>query len=142
MSVFLDASVIVAVLGREPDGPDFAARLRSQSDILVSPLVLYEATMGLVRRNATPGKKPTAEAIAATLATVRAFVETLRADEVPIVTEVAEFAIKTAGRFGKTVGHPANLNMGDCFAYACAKSKGVPLLYKGDDFSKTDIAIA
>ena len=43
-------------------------------------------------------------------------------------------------RYGKGRGHPARLNLGDCFAYAMAKQHGVPLLYKGDDFSQTDLA--
>ena len=42
--------------------------------------------------------------------------------------------------YGKGTGHPARLNFGDCFSYAMAKRAGVPLLYKGDDFSKTDLA--
>lgn len=41
--------------------------------------------------------------------------------------------------YGKVVGHPAKLNLGDCFAYACAKAIEVPLLYKGDDFVRTDL---
>uniref|UniRef100_B0T062 PIN domain-containing protein n=1 Tax=Caulobacter sp. (strain K31) TaxID=366602 RepID=B0T062_CAUSK len=47
-------------------------------------------------------------------------------------------AIDAHARFGKGV-HTAKLNMGDCFAYACARTNGVPLLYKGDDFALTDI---
>jgi ribonuclease VapC len=47
-------------------------------------------------------------------------------------------ALDAHARFGKGV-HPAKLNMGDCFAYACARANGVPLLYKGDDFALTDI---
>jgi ribonuclease VapC len=43
-------------------------------------------------------------------------------------------------KYGKGRGHPARLNFGDCFAYAMAKQHGVPLLYKGDDFSQTDLA--
>lgn len=43
-------------------------------------------------------------------------------------------------RFGKRSGHPAHLNMGDCFAYACARTNGARLLYKGDDFARTDLA--
>ena len=48
-------------------------------------------------------------------------------------------AIRAAARYGKG-HHPARLNMGDCFAYACAKTNDARLLYKGDDFSKTDLA--
>ena len=49
-------------------------------------------------------------------------------------------ALGAFDRFGKGSGHPARLNLGDCFAYAMAKQHGVPLLYKGDDFSQTDLA--
>ena len=48
-------------------------------------------------------------------------------------------ALDAAARFGRVVGHPANLNLGDCFVYACAKAYRVPLLFKGEDFSQTDI---
>jgi ribonuclease VapC len=57
---------------------------------------------------------------------------------VPIGETEQEVALHAHARFGKGV-HPAKLNMGDCFAYACARANGVPLLYKGDDFALTDI---
>jgi ribonuclease VapC len=49
-------------------------------------------------------------------------------------------ALEAFERFGKGRNHPAQLNLADCFAYAMAKTHGVPLLFKGDDFDKTDIA--
>ncbi len=49
-------------------------------------------------------------------------------------------AIDAAARYGRPSKHPARRNMGDCFAYACAKTNGARLLYKGDDFSHTDSA--
>jgi ribonuclease VapC len=49
-------------------------------------------------------------------------------------------ALSGSATYGKAVGHPADLNLGDCFAYACAKALNVPLLYKGNDFSQTDLA--
>lgn len=49
-------------------------------------------------------------------------------------------ALDAYGRYGKGSGHPARLNMGDCFAYACARTNNARLLYKGDDFSHTDLA--
>ena len=48
----------------------------------------------------------------------------------------------TPGAFGARRNHVARLNLGDCFAYALARSRGEPLLFKGDDFSKTDIKAA
>ena len=49
-------------------------------------------------------------------------------------------ALDAYGQFGRRSGHPAKLNMGDCFAYACAKTIGAKLFYKGDDFIHTDLA--
>ena len=63
------------------------------------------------------------------------------AEIIPIDAGIGRTAIRAFARFGRP-HHPARLNMGDCFAYACAKSVGVPLLCKGDDFPQTDIALA
>jgi ribonuclease VapC len=51
----------------------------------------------------------------------------------------ADTALDAFARYGKGQGHPAQLNMGDCFAYSAAKNRGASLLFKGNDFSKTDI---
>ena len=51
-------------------------------------------------------------------------------------------ALAAFARFGKGQGHPAQLNMGDCFAYACARTRNIPLLFIGNDFSQTDIPAA
>ena len=56
----------------------------------------------------------------------------------PFDQPLSDLAFQAYGRFGKG-GHPARLNMGDCAAYALAKSRGWPLLYKGEDFALTDI---
>lgn len=56
-----------------------------------------------------------------------------------IGADEARLAIDAMARFGKG-RHPAQLNMGDCFAYVCARTKNARLLHKGDDFSKTDLA--
>ena len=60
----------------------------------------------------------------------------------PFTADQSLIAINAYQVFGKGSGHPAQLNFGDCFAYALAKDLGQPLLFKGDDFSKTDIALA
>ncbi len=52
----------------------------------------------------------------------------------------AALAFDAYRRFGKGTGHPASLNFGDCFAYALAKGKGIDLLFKGDDFTRTDVS--
>ena len=60
----------------------------------------------------------------------------------PVTAEQAKIARDAYRDFGKGSGHPARLNFGDCFAYALAFSTGEPLLFKGDDFSHTDLASA
>ncbi len=56
----------------------------------------------------------------------------------PVAPETRALALDAYDRYGKS-RHPASLNFGDCFAYACARQEGVPLLYKGEDFPRTDI---
>ena len=60
----------------------------------------------------------------------------------PVSEAQARDAVQAYARFGKASRHPARLNFGDCFAYALAKSLDAPLLYKGDDFARTDIRSA
>ncbi len=70
-----------------------------------------------------------------------AFLEGARIDLAPITVRQAELARDAWRRFGRG-NHPAALNLGDCFAYALAIDTGEPLLFKGDDFSQTDIPAA
>ena len=60
----------------------------------------------------------------------------------PVTEGQARIARQAYRDFGKGSGHPAQLNFGDCFAYALARQTGQPLLYKGDDFSRTDLEAA
>ena len=131
--MFVDASAIVGILAREVDGPDLAARVTQADRLFTSPLAIYEAVLGLARsRNMAIDDAQTA---------VSNFLTGSRAEIVSITEEVGRDAIRAFDRFGRG-RHPARLNMGDCFAYACARSLAVPLLFKGDDFSQTDIAVA
>src|SRR5437870_4282501 len=66
------------------------------------------------------------------------FIKNSGAEITPITPEIGQGAIRAFERFGRS-RHPARLNMGDCFAYACARALDVPLLYKGDDFAQTDV---
>jgi ribonuclease VapC len=63
----------------------------------------------------------------------------LRLSIAAVTEQQARAALAAFGSYGKGSGHPADLNFGDCFAYALAKISGEPLLFKGADFSKTDI---
>jgi ribonuclease VapC len=137
--MFIDASVIVAILGREPGHEELEKRLvTAEGPYFVSPLVMFEASVGLARQKSAG--KPTQELMRRTRHAVQAFIEDLGAVEIDISPEIGKQAFETSAVYGKAVGHAADLNFGDCFAHACAKTLGVTLLYKGDDFAQTDLA--
>lgn len=141
--MFLDASAIVALLLREPGYLELEGRLKMfDGDLHYSQLARYEATTGIARaKSPSSTKRPALDPgqIAEARIAVDEFLAEIGATEVEIGDAVGSLAIDAAMRFGKNTGHPAALNMGDCFAYACAKANGIPLLYKGDDFSQTDM---
>jgi ribonuclease VapC len=131
--MFVDASAIIAIIIGEPERLAFEARLEQADRIYTSPLAIYEAVMGVARvRRLSIGDAQRA---------LDRFVTDVSAELVPITPEIGRAAINAFERFGRGQ-HPVRLNMGDCFAYACARTLAVPLLFKGDDFSQTDIAVA
>ncbi len=131
--MFLDASAIIAIIARESDAAALAGRLRQASEVHTSPIAIYEAVLGLAR----VGNMSIQDA----QIVLTRFLEELQAQIMSIGAEVGRSAIAAFNRFGKG-RHPAGLNMGDCFAYACANELDVPLLFKGNDFPQTDIAVA
>jgi ribonuclease VapC len=130
--MFVDASALVAILRRESDFEGLAFRLDRADDAITSPVAVVEAVMSLGKQKRLPVAEAR-EAVSGLL--TRSGIEVVVIDDA-----TSELAIDAHARFGKGSGHPARLNLGDCFAYAMAKQHGVPLLYKGDDFSRTDLA--
>lgn len=141
--MFLDASVIVSILGREPGYEEIEKRLASaEGTLYVSPLVKFEASMALAQMKAMAAKskrKPSSALLRQATSAVDVLVEDI-AEEVSISPAIGKAAIEASIAFGKAVGHRADLNFGDCFSYACAKTLKVALLYKGNDFAHTDLA--
>ena len=72
--------------------------------------------------------------------TVAQFIEDLGIKKATVSADIGRKAVDAAKRYAKVGGHAADLNFADCFAYACARAYGVPLLYKGNDFTQTDLA--
>jgi len=131
--MFLDASAIIAIIARESDAAALTGRLRQANEVHTSPIAVYEAVLGLARIGNT--------SIQDAQLVVDRFLEEARAQLMLISAEIGRSAIAVFDRFGRG-RHRAALNMGDCFAYACACSLDLPILAKGDDFPQTDIAIA
>ena len=128
--MFLDASAVIAILAREDDHVVIVEKLSTSKKVLFSPLANYEACLGLAR--ASKRDLRDSESL------VQDFLESLKAVTVDLTAEIGQEAMNAHARYGKG-RHRASLNMGDCFAYACAKVHKVPLLFKGDDFAHTDI---
>lgn len=141
--MFLDASAITAVLLSEDDAPLLLKAMEGASGKLrVSPIVRLEAVLALVRaRVSRRGKGPAkSDDFDKASALVVDLLSELGVEEMHITPRIGDDAIHALRVYGKVVGHPAQLNMGDALAYACAKANGVPLLYKGNDFLQTDLA--
>jgi ribonuclease VapC len=128
--MIIDTSAVLAILFAEEDAEHYAEAISRADVCLMSAANYLEA--GVVIDNqigAAAGRQLDA---LITRAGIR--VEAITRDH-------ADIARQAYLDFGKG-NHPARLNFGDCFAYALSKKKGLPLLFKGDDFSKTDLAIA
>ena len=130
--MFIDTSAIIAILRNEPEEAHFLGRIDHASHIVTSPVVVLETVMRL--STLIPCSVDKARTI------THAFLAEIGARILPISAQTGDHAINAFARFGKGQGHPAQLNLGDCFSYAIAKEHGIALLYKGSDFLKTDLA--
>jgi ribonuclease VapC len=138
--MYADASALIAILNQEADWLRFGEAIE-QDGLLVSSLTIFEAAAGLARaRLGKAARKNTPEELKLAEAAVRSLFEALDIQEIEVTRPIGRLALEAAAKYGKVVGHPAGLNFGDCFAYACATFHATSLLFKGEDFSKTDIA--
>jgi ribonuclease VapC len=129
--IVADTSALIAILRREPEADNFL-RIIIRSDLcLVLSVSVMEVSLVLGGRKGDDTSWLGLDQLIA-----RAGIEVVPQDRL-----LAEIAREAFLRFGKG-RHPARLNMGDCAAYALARSRGLPLLFKGADFSKTDIVAA
>ncbi len=132
--MFVDASAAVAIILGELDREELRQKLKFASRRTMSALSSYETVMAI------KNKKRISVSDAYDL--VLQFQKIFRINSVAIEARFADAALDAFERYGKGQGHPAQLNMGDCFSYACANLLKVPLLCKGNDFVLTDIKIA
>ena len=128
--MIVDSSALVAILGSEPEAEDL------ENSLLDAPLrcisaVTYVETAIVVdsRRDAVLSRR------------LDEFLRETEMDIEPVTSEQARIAREAYRDFGKG-RHRAGLNFGDCFAYALAKDKREPLLFKGEDFRRTDVEVA
>jgi ribonuclease VapC len=130
--IVVDTSALVAVLKGEAETERFLRILARERPVLLSAVSVLETSMVLCR----PG-----EDVTATWHDLDALLFHLGVEVIAHDFGLAILAREAFERFGKG-RHPAGLNFGDCATYALAKARGLPLLFKGEDFSKTDLVAA
>lgn len=128
--MIIDTSAWIAILEQEAEAAALAKAIELASTRRVSTANALEAAMVIESRFGLEGGRDLDLLFARS-----------RAELVPVTETQYEIARKAFREFGRG-RHPAALNYGDCFAYALAKMTGEPLLFKGDDFAKTDIPSA
>ena len=131
--MFIDASALTALLTNEDEARELLARLQQTQRRLTSPLAVWEAAIAVARVLDL--------AIEEAAAAVESYLVVMEIEMAAVPPETAKIAIAAFARYGKG-RHAARLNFGDCFAYACAKHFGEPLMFKGADFPQTDIEAA
>lgn len=123
----IDTSAILACMLDEPERAPFIAAIEAASIRLMSVIGVVEASFVILSRRGDAG-----------LADLTTFINRAAIERVAVDPTQAEAAVDAFRRFGKG-RHPASLNIGDCFAYALAKTTGEQLLFKGADFARIDI---
>jgi ribonuclease VapC len=127
--MIVDSSAIVAMLRREPEARDMFSVLTQEGSGSISAANYFEAAI------VVDGKRD--PVISSKLDTL---LQRLNVKIAPVTPSQAKLARQAYRDFGKGSGHKAQLNFGDCFAYALAAESGEPLLYKGDDFAEAGLA--
>lgn len=126
--IVVDSSALMAVLNKEGDAASMARCLADASGRIMSAGNYLEC--GIVARNRFGPRGADR---------FRSLVAELDIEVVPVDGKAADEGLNAFLRFGKGSGHAASLNFGDCFAYALAKARNLPLLFKGNDFRQTDV---
>ena len=126
----VDTSAVIAILEAEPEAIRFIETIRGAPDRLMSAASVLETHLVAIHRRGDDGD-----------AEVELFLARAGIKIVPVTAEHLRVARDGFLRFGKS-RHKAGLNFGDCFSYALAKATGCPLLFKGNDFGCTDVAVA
>ncbi len=131
--IFIDTSAIVAVLLKEQEAASITEKIMVTKPCWTAPHVRLEACMVLSSRlDISPADAE------------KGFNKFLHQTEImvfDITDHIAHLAVIAFAKYGKGCGHPAQLNLADCLSYACAKAHNVPILFKGRDFSHTDLEI-
>ena len=128
--MIIDTSALVSILDQESEAERLAHAIATASERMLSAANLVETGIVMQIRRGDEAVRD-----------LDLLLAKLKIEIIAVSAKQANLARKAFQRFGRG-RHPARLNFGDCFAYALAKDSGAPLLFKGEDFAQTDIAVA
>ena len=128
--MIIDTSALVGILDQEPDAKRLVRAIATATERLLSAANLVETGIVMQVRRGDEASRD-----------LDLLLAKFSIEIIPVSAKQADIARKAFQRFGRG-RHPARLNFGDCFAYALAKDSAAPLLFKGEDFSHTDITVA
>lgn len=137
--MFIDTSVILAILLQENEAALFIEKMKHAEKLYFSPIVRFEAIARLARLKSGDGVPIKKAELKKAATLIDKFASEYGLSSIAIDIQEARLSTEAFGNFGKGTGHKAQLNMGDCFSYACAKRARLPLLFKGNDFIHTDV---
>ena len=126
----IDSSAVIAILFNEPEAAHLAELIERAERRLICSISYLESSMVVLSRKGSAG-----------LQLLQAFMFRTGVEEIGFSPEQSIIAIDAYRRFGKG-RHKASLNLGDCCSYALAKSLSLPIIFKGDYFSQTDLLVA
>jgi ribonuclease VapC len=129
--MYLDTSSMIAILVSEPEGDEMIERLGSYERRVTSIVTMFETILSLGKITGDRENAPRQ---------VRQFIRAAGIEVVAVDATASDAFIEAYQTYHRGAGHPAKLNFGDCISYAIAKTLGLRLLYKGDDFARTDLA--
>ena len=129
--IVVDASALLAILEGEPDAAKYATALAEADVALISAATLIEAGIVMVNRHGPKAARK-----------LHALIQEAGIEVESVSPRHVQIAIDAFAIYGKGRQNKAGLNYGDCFVYALAKATGLPLLFKGNDFTHTDLSSA
>lgn len=127
----IDTSAVVAILLREPEAARLVDAIEADPNRFIGAPTIVEATSVMLARHGPQGN-----------IALDALLQRLEIRVVPMSPAAASLARGAYARYGKGVGSPSVLNYGDCLSYGVAMALREPLLFKGDDFARTDVTVA
>jgi ribonuclease VapC len=129
--MFVDSSALTSIIVDEPDSEAFMACLARAKSTVIASVTQVEASIAVGRYHQGDYEFGAVQ--------VSDFIDRAEIKVLDVPADIVDEVLLAYRRYGKGTGHGAKLNFGDCFSYAFAQRLKVPLLFKGDDFSRTDV---